>query len=193
MVDVTLAQALQAGDSLLSELRDAPARTQAATMGRLVKVRYTHEDMIDFIIQNPMTSQKDMAARYGYTEGWVSNILASDAFQAAMAKRKDEVVDPVIRATIEERFKALVHRSLTVLMAKLEQPAVSDQVALRAVELGAKALGMGGHAQPAPVPPPSDRLVRLAERLVDLQSTVQERVVHDGQATRVFEPLSKQS
>lgn len=161
-----------AGDRLLEELQ-RPAH--APTMGKLQKVRYTHQDMIDFIIQNPWASQGELAARYGYSQSWVSNILASDAFQSAMAARREEILDPVMKATIEERFRALVHQSLTRLMEKLEKPQVSDTVVLRAAELGAKALGLGGHAPPAVQAPAPDRLNRLAERLVYLQANVRER------------------
>lgn len=182
------AAAIKAGDQLLAELTSAPARpSHAPTMGRLQKVSYTHADMIDFIIQNPTASQGQIAARYGYTEGWVSNVLASEAFQASMAARKDEIIDPAIKATIEERFKALVIRSHEVLMKKLEQPQVSDNVALRALELGARALGIGGNAPAAPVAPRTDRLVILAERLVDLQANIRQGRTYDGEGIREVE------
>jgi hypothetical protein len=120
----------------------------AKTMGNLDKVRYTHSDMIDFIIANPWVSQNELAARYGYTPAWVSNIMASDAWQAAMASRRDEVVDPALKASLEERFKGVVIQSLNRLQEKLNAPQVSDQVVLRAVELGARACGLGGKAAP---------------------------------------------
>jgi hypothetical protein len=72
--------------------------THAPTMGRLDKVRYTHQDMIDFIIQNPWVSQNELAMRYGYSPGWVSNIMASDAWQSALASRREEVIDPDLKA-----------------------------------------------------------------------------------------------
>lgn len=182
---VTTGQAVQAGEELLEELYSAPTRrSDAPTMGRLQKVRYTHQDMIDFIIAHPWASQSQIATRYGYTPGWISNVLASDAFQAAMAKRKDEIIDPELKASIEERFRALVIRSQQVLMQKLEASQVSDNVALRALELGARALGIGGNAAPAPAAPSADRLVKLAERLVDLQAGVRGRTYH-GEAERV--------
>jgi hypothetical protein len=184
------AQELTAADSLLGELIAQPPAARAPTMGNLQRVRYTHADMIDYIIQNPWVSQNELAARYGYSPGWVSNIMASDAFQAAMAARKDEIIDPVMKATVEERFKALVHRSLTVLMEKLEKPNVSDNVAIRAAELGAKAMGLGGHAPAAPQQPAADRLVILAERLVTLQTTVRGGI-YDGKAERVEGPVSQ--
>ena len=108
MTDHSAAQALKAGDQLLGELSNAPARpAPAPTMGRLAKIRYSHADMIDYIIQNPWTSQNEIAARYGYTPSLISNVLASDDFENAMAERKDEIVDPALNATIEERMKAL--------------------------------------------------------------------------------------
>jgi hypothetical protein len=167
-----LGAALEAGDQLLEELRSDQRPSTAPTMGRLQKVRYTHEAMIDFIIENPGVSQDHLAAHFGFTPSWISNILASDSFQTAMARRKEEVVDPYLKASIEERFRALVIKSLDVLQAKLEAPVVSDQVALRAAELGAKALGIGGHAQAPPPRPDEDRLERLAGRLLALQANV---------------------
>lgn len=143
---------------------------RAPTMGVLAKVGYSHKDMIDFIIGNPGCSQNTLAARYGYSPGWVSNVMASDAWQSALAARRAEICDPVLVATVEERFRGITLLSLERLRDKLEAPQVSDQVVLRAVELGAKALGVGGNA--APPPPNGDHLAALANRLIELQSRV---------------------
>lgn len=162
--------------------------THAPTMGALAKVRYSHQDMIDFILANPGCTQNALAARYGYSVGWVSNIMASDAWQSAFAGRRAEVCDPVLVATIEERFRGVTILSLQRLQQKLEAPQVSDQVVLRAVELGAKAMGVGGNAPPSP--PAQDHLARLANRLIDLQAGVKARITEgaiDGEATVVSE------
>lgn len=171
--------ALELGDKLIDELRESnlPEKSSAPTMGRLKKVSYTHESMIDLIITDPWIEQNTIAAHFGYTPGWVSNVLASDAFQAAFAKRKDEVVNPELKATIEEHFKALVLQSIMRLKGMLAEPSCPPQVALRAAELGAKALGIGGHAAPASVPPPN-RLEVLAERLISLKRSTDERTVN---------------
>lgn len=177
--------ALKAGDQLLTELIQTPApATKAPTMGNLKRCSYTHDAMIDLIIKDPTLDQNHIAAHFGYTAGWISNILASDAFQERMAARKTEIVDPVIKATIEERFRALVIKSLDVLQTKLNAATVSDTVALRAAELGAKALGVGGHAAPKPTPA-TDRLEKLAERLVGLQSSIRERVLNEQDGVQV--------
>lgn len=148
-----------------------------------LKVRYTHKDMIDYIIANPSVSQDHLAIRYGYSAGWVSIMINSDAFQVQMAARRAEIVDPELIATVEERFRALTARSLQRLMGELDKPACKPEVMLRAAELGAKAMGIGGNAPPPP-PPPSDHLEQLARRLIALNR--QEGSIN-GTAERVEE------
>lgn len=178
-------------DQALSELVNSPppARTPAPTMGKLAKLRYTHEAMIDLIIQNPAISQNQIAAAFGFTPGWISNILASDAFQAQMASRREEIIDPAIKATIEERFKSLVIQSLNILNERLAEPGVSANVAIKAAELGARALGIGAHAPPQPVQPSADRLVILSERLIQLNPYTRRPEVYDGKAEAVSAAL----
>lgn len=157
--------------------------TTAPTMGRLAKVSYTHKDMIDFLLANPMCSVGDLAARYGYTIGWVSNIMQSDAWKAAYAARREEMLDPTLALTIEERMRGMVSLSLNRLQEKLEAPVVSDNVVLKALELGAKSLGLG-QPQPAAQDNAVDHLARLANRMVDLQSNVRKGVILEGSAQR---------
>jgi hypothetical protein len=182
VVGTETAKALDGADRLLKELTGEDLRREgpvAPTMGRLQKVSYTHDAMIEFIIAESARpggiSQKQIAEYFGYTEAWVSNILASDAFQMRLDNRRKELIDPELAATIKERFQALVIQSLKVLQQQLNKTEVSPNVALRCAELGAKALGVGGHSQPPPAPS-QDRLLRLAERLVVLQAGVRARV-----------------
>lgn len=177
--------ALKSADDLITELQGggmARAPSNAPTMGNLKKVSYTHEALIELIIENPMMDQNHLAAHFGYTPGWISNILASEAFQARMALRREEIIDPRLKASMKELFEGLARQSLEVLHKKLSQEQVSENVAIRCAELGAKALGIGGHAPPAPTTPAADRLARLAERLVTLLPSKSERVIN-GEVT----------
>ena len=163
----------QAADMMTQEL--TTARGQA-----IAKVRYSHTDMIDFIISNPGVSQGTIAIRYGYTQSWVSLVMSSDAFKSAMAARREELVDPTLLATLNDRFAAMTQRSLERLMEKLDAPQVPDNVVLRAVELGAKAMGVGGNA--VAQPPAADHLAQLANRLIDLQSNIRKGNTYEIQA-----------
>ena len=148
------------------------------------KLNYTHDAMIDLIIANPRISNQQLADAFGYTASWVSLVKSSNAFQERLAARRTELIDPVIQATLDERFRALTTRSLEILQEKLAGPAsvIPDGLALKAAELGAKALGIGGNAPPQSVPLPGDHLDRLAERLVMLQRrTVNSEVVIENE------------
>ena len=164
-------------DAMLAEMaRDGRAALDRVGQGsvpsvRPPKIRYTHEAMADLILENPWISQNQLAAHFGYSPAWISTVITSDAFQAFLHARKAELVDPELRLTLEERFRALTTQSLKVLQEKLTRPAdqVSDQLVLRAAELGAKSLGIGAHAPPPPPPNPAEYLPAVAERLLRLQ------------------------
>lgn len=172
----------QTADSILADLDQAP---QAPTGARPPKMRYTHEAMVDLMIQNPGIAQKDLARVFGYTEAWISTIVTSDAFRALLAQRREQFVDPEIRLTVRERHEALARRALQVLQEKLSKPAdaVDDNLALRAAELSTKALGLGQQVNVAITS--EERLKSLAHRLLALNggSTPQADII-DVEATK---------
>ena len=142
------------------------------------KVSYTHDKMIDYIIGQPRIQNNELAALFGYTPAWVSQIMSSDAFREKLAMRRAEVTDPAIKAALDvwfpstqESMQYLVDKSLEVLKEKISAPKVPDAVALKALELGARGLQIGGFGNKVPEPlsqPDADRLLRLSERLTGL-------------------------
>jgi hypothetical protein len=127
--------------------------------------------MIDLVIENPAISQNELAKYFGYSPAWVSVVFTSDAFKARLAARKAEIVDPVLQASLRERLEALTTRSMEVLMDKLSKPTdqVPDGLALKALEIGSKGLGLGGNAPAQTTIVTADRVAGLAHRLMALQ------------------------
>lgn len=109
---------------------------------RLQRVRYSHEAMIDVILAEPTIKQSELAKRFGHSENWISIVMGSDAFQAALAKRRDDIVDPFLIATVEERLRGLATQSLTVIAENLEKTRSAD-LAIKALDISTKALGFG--------------------------------------------------
>lgn len=164
-------------------LAQAPARRQ------ITKIRYTHDAMIDMLIMKPEISQGELAAMFGFTQGWVSQVMATDMFKARLEQRREQLTDPTIRMTIAERFEAVTRRSLEVLQEKLakDPAAIPDNLVLRSIELGAKALAVGGNA-PSPNPG-GDHLTVLASRLLALQGRARSGEVYEQlEAVEVVEP-----
>lgn len=136
------------------------------------KVNFTHRALIDAMIANPRLTTNELAKMFDYTPSWVSIVINSDAFRVSLEERKAEVVDPVLRVTVEDRYRALASRSVEVLMEKLQAPAmvISDELALKAAALGATVFK---GATPAPAAPPESSIDKLADRLVALQQGLQ--------------------
>src|SRR6478752_9748015 len=86
----------------------------------LKKCRYTHDAMVDAIIANPGISEIELGEMFGYSKQWVSRLMCSDAFQARLAVRKGEIIDPKLTATVAERIRGVAMRSLEVIMDNLE-------------------------------------------------------------------------
>jgi hypothetical protein len=111
----------------------------------LKKVRYTHDAMVDQIIANPGISEIELGQLFGYSKQWVSRLMCSDAFQARLALRKEEIIDPKLTATVEERMRGVALKSLDIILEKME--ATNDpKLALKAFELTSKGMTYGARS-----------------------------------------------
>lgn len=158
----------------------------------ILKVSYTHDKMIDVILSTDRITNRDLAARFGYSEAWCSTIQSSDAFRERLARRKADLTDPILRSRIDaylpsnsEMFQRVLDRSLTVLNEKLSAPtvAISDSLVAKAIELGAKGLAFGGFsskpAEGVRTHDSEEKLEKLADRLTGLLGQKRKEVIID--------------
>lgn len=108
----------------------------------IASVSYKHEAMIEQILAQPELTQKKLAEIFGLTEGWVSRVVNSDAFQVRLAEKRQALTDPAIARTMNERLEGFAHQAVELVQKKLEQTD-SAAYALEALGLATKALGMG--------------------------------------------------
>lgn len=134
----------------LDELMDGPHTppASAAASQAIAKIGYSHDAMINLLIaRQGRISQNELAAHFGYTASWISQVMSSDAFQARFAERTKELVDPAIRDEAQAGFRDVLMRSQELLLTKLQQPKVSDQLVIRSLEVAGRALGYGAREQ----------------------------------------------
>lgn len=145
---------------------------------------YSHDAMIDAIIADPTISQSELASLFGYTAGWISQVINSDAFKAKLAQRIADLRDPIITASMEEQFKGILARGLEITRAKLDNPNVSDNFVLRSMDLSAKALGYGAKKDEGRRPEGLEEgLLDLSKNLVGLlRNRKREALTLDGDA-----------
>jgi hypothetical protein len=117
----------------------------ANVAGGVKKVRWNMLAVIDFMLSNPMAKNADIAAQFGYTQGWISRIISSDAFANKFIARKKELFpdEDFVMAVqeTEERFRALANESLARLQEKL--PGMDTEQLLKTAEMASKAQGFG--------------------------------------------------
>lgn len=130
----------------------------------VARVRYTHEAMANMVIADPSISQNQIARHFGYSVGWISRIFNSDAFQAYLHSRIEDLQDPELRARvnarmhqIEEQLKTIADLSLNRVISRLsgEDPVtglpdvrpIEDDFLLKTAQMAKDALGFG--AKPA--------------------------------------------
>ena len=92
---------------------------------RIARLRYTHDAVIDEILMRPEVSQNELARMFGFSVGWMSICINSDAFQNRLKERKAELTDPAIRATINERLDAVAKVALDKILDRLDNPAAN--------------------------------------------------------------------
>lgn len=112
----------------------------------LKKMSYTHDAIIDYIIENPMHTEIEIADHFKYSKIWISRLICSDGFQAALAKRKEEIINPALIQTVEERVRGTTLAALDVIDEKLETTR-DPKLAIQFLEVTAKAAGYGARGQ----------------------------------------------
>ena len=108
----------------------------------LARITYTHDAMIDLILQDPTVTHEELAELFTLSRGWVSRVVYSDAFQARLAERKAQLIDPFIAADLNTRLRGVTIQAVNIVSAKLESEESADY-ALEALGLAGKALGRG--------------------------------------------------
>lgn len=109
---------------------------------QIQKVSITHDAIIDLLISQPHLNYRQIAAEFGYTPTGIGIICRSDAFKARLEARKAELVDPLVKQSVEDRLMGLAHASIDILERRLE---TSDdpKLALATLEAAQKGAGFG--------------------------------------------------
>ena len=107
-----------------------------------MKLTYTHDAMVDLIIQDPTVTHSELAEVFSFSVGWIQRVVGSDSFQARLAQRKGDLVDPIIAHSLNSRLQGVAVQSLGLVQEKLAHPDVSAAYALDALSLAATGLGV---------------------------------------------------
>jgi len=126
----------------MTQASTAPATKSFDHTRGIKTVSYTHEAMIDLILTEPSITAVELAEVFGYSAGWVSRVIASDAFRARLAERKSQLIDPMVAASLDERLRGVAIHSMAIIQDKLANSSEeSAQFAMDALGLATVAMG----------------------------------------------------
>ena len=108
--------------------------------GGLKKLTYTHEAMVDLILQEPTVTYKELAEIFGFSEGWIQRVVSSDAFKARIAERKAALIDPIIAKSLNERLRGVTVRAIDIISDKLSSDEAGATYALDALGVATSAI-----------------------------------------------------
>ena len=97
----------------------------------------------------------------------------------ARPPKKDDSTSLAIN-DIERKFRKMVDLAVKEAVRRLESGDASDVLVLKTMEIGAKALGIGGNAVPKIIEA-SPNLSNLADRLILLQSGSRNGVTYEAE------------
>lgn len=108
------------------------------------RLSHTHKAIMEFMIANPEMSNDNVAAQFGYTPTWLSQLVHSDLFQMELKYWQDL---GLCEATlgIKDRLNDVAHQSLERLQRRLST--IGDQIPVDSLvdisEMALKSLGFG--------------------------------------------------
>lgn len=106
----------------------------------LKTLTYTHEAMVDLILQEPTVTYKELATIFGFSEGWISRVVGSDAFKARLSERKAALIDPVIARSLNERLRGVTVKAIDLISEKLSSEEAGAAYALDALGVATSAM-----------------------------------------------------
>ena len=153
--------------SLIDSSKEAESKTASRVEAGLPAgtLAYSPLSMVQLMVQHPEYTHAQLAAQFNRPASWISQVLASEAFQSAVEPYRHQL-DPSFGATMDERFRSLAIRATTVLQSKLESSGVNDLVVLKAAEIGVKALGLGQKKPEEAAAPPQNSSQSVAEKIM---------------------------
>ena len=158
-------------------------------MAQIQNISYTHDQIMNWLMQNPEKSLRECADYFGYTQGWLSQVIHSDIFQQQFKVRQGEVFSRVA-ADIPVKLKALADVAIEKVGSALER-SEDGEFALDVFDKTMHRLGYAPNSSRGIAPPPpqlqqnnffigKDDLAQLRQSMVDTAVIGQTEVVIDA-------------
>jgi len=114
-------------------------KRQGVVKGQLT---YTHKAMMDLVLANPTMPLQDLADYFGVSVAWAKKVTMSDAFQAVLDKRREEIINPIILESVTEKIRGLTNNTLDMLNNRVELGIVKTPELIEIAKMGLTSQGL---------------------------------------------------
>ena len=101
-----------------------------------------HDAVVDQLIATPQLNAVQLGSMFGYSAGAMRMMLRSDLLREKLASRREDLVDPLLKTSLEDRFAAMLEISLERATQIIATTGDGD-LALKGVDVAARAMGFG--------------------------------------------------
>jgi len=120
-------------------------------VGNIMKLNQSHRTLADLMISHPHLTAAEMAAKVGYSSGWVTKVKETDAFKEYFHQRLRDH-QALVSAKVVTEVQSAALDGIAAIRAKLD-PSKRDRESLstlvEATDVMLKALGLGHKGGPA--------------------------------------------
>lgn len=111
-------------------------------VSEVIKLSHTHQAIMAFMVENPEVPLDKVAAKFGYTQGWLSQLIHSSLFQAELHYKQD-VHFGEAALSVKDRITEAAHQSLARINERVQSGVVSTDTLVDIAEMALKNLGYG--------------------------------------------------
>ena len=87
---------------------------------QIKKVSVKHDAIMDFMIANPATPLRDVAANFQISQSWLSSLIYSDAFQIQLKSKQVEVFEETV-IPLRAKVVGVAHAAVEKLGEKIDK------------------------------------------------------------------------
>ena len=77
----------------------------------------------------------------------MKKVINSDAFQTVLDKRREQIVNPIISQTVQERLRGVTNSAIDLLQTRLDAGHVKNEEAIEIAKMGLETQGLLGNAK----------------------------------------------
>lgn len=166
----------------MDSFNDLPGPALEPRESAVAKLSHRHDQIINWLLENPHQSLRACADHFNYSQGWLSQLIHSDIFQAQLKARQESVFVQIAQ-DIPTKLKGLADQAIEKVSEILERNENPEMV----VDIFDKTLNRLGYAPQKGGSGPAPAQTQVNVFTVSKSDLAEARVMISAQQTPVLE------